>query len=70
VHRYSSPHLGARYFTVDVTLRNCERFRINVQTVHVQQAENTRDIVSALSAKARFIWKIVQGGSSSGRELR
>jgi hypothetical protein len=51
----------ARYFTVDLTLRNCERFPINVQTVHVQRAEDTRDIVSALSAKARLIWKIVRG---------
>jgi hypothetical protein len=45
-------------------LRNCKRLpRIDVQPVDVQRAKNTRDIVSALSAKAGFFWaKLSQCG--------
>jgi hypothetical protein len=53
----SGRHLVRRYLGVDVTLRNCQRLLgIDVQPVNVQRAENTCDIVSALSAEAGFKW--------------
>jgi hypothetical protein len=52
----SGRHLVKRYLAVDVTLRNCQRLLgIDVPPVNVQRAENTCDIVSALSAEAGFI---------------
>jgi hypothetical protein len=52
-------------------LRNCQRLRIDVQPVHVQRPKDICDIVSALSTKAAFAWKIAEFGiPRTARKLR